>query len=205
MPQPDLPSILLATTQQGISGLYSLSSLYQLAKFLYVIFLWTSKTWEEKQWNNFQLNKWKRVSRQCEPSSGSNDPAVSQEKLLEMKKIYILMKSIHLTMCFFTLIWKCSLKISDYKSDHFSLPWSFFTTPSVCITFKKMFLESMQCSHIYLRHFAAVVQNEFEGGIWLQSNEDKTRKVEMDKFKVTLTSWLMLTELCAHANLLNSH
>lgn len=43
----DTPSILLATTQQGISGLYSLSSLYQLAKFLYVIFLWTSNTWRE--------------------------------------------------------------------------------------------------------------------------------------------------------------
>lgn len=35
----DSPSILLATTQQGISGLYSLSSLYQLVRFLYVIFL----------------------------------------------------------------------------------------------------------------------------------------------------------------------
>ena len=43
------PSILLATTQQGISGLNSLSSLYQLVRFLYVTFLWTSKTWKKTQ------------------------------------------------------------------------------------------------------------------------------------------------------------
>lgn len=49
MTRSDSPSILLATTQQGISGLYSLSSLYQLAKFLYVIFLWTSNTWMGRQ------------------------------------------------------------------------------------------------------------------------------------------------------------
>lgn len=47
--EPDSPSILLATTQHGISGLYSLSSLYQLARFLYVIFLWTSKTYEREE------------------------------------------------------------------------------------------------------------------------------------------------------------
>lgn len=49
------PSILLATTQQGISGLYSLSSLYQLAKFLYVIFLWTSKTLNKKNIKEIKL------------------------------------------------------------------------------------------------------------------------------------------------------
>ena len=40
----ELPSILLATRIQGISSLYSRSSLYHIAKFLYVGFLVTSNT-----------------------------------------------------------------------------------------------------------------------------------------------------------------
>lgn len=38
------PSILLATTMHGISGLNSRSSAYQVLRFLYVIFLCTSNT-----------------------------------------------------------------------------------------------------------------------------------------------------------------
>ena len=38
------PSILLATTMHGISGLNSRSSVYQVLRFLYVIFLCTSNT-----------------------------------------------------------------------------------------------------------------------------------------------------------------
>lgn len=38
------PSILLATTMHGISGLDFRSSAYQVLRFLYVTFLWTSNT-----------------------------------------------------------------------------------------------------------------------------------------------------------------
>ena len=40
-------SILFATTIHGISDLYSLSSLYHFARFLYVVFLVISNAWEE--------------------------------------------------------------------------------------------------------------------------------------------------------------